>query len=63
MGQANPVRQQGAGRSAWQDVAGRFDDPRECLASFLALETAEVIAGEKPANLLGIANRRCPWSV
>lgn len=60
MGQAYPVRQQGGGRLAWQDVAGRFDDPRECLASFLALETAEVIAGEKPANLLGIANRRRP---
>lgn len=60
MGQADPVRQQGASRPAWQDVAGRFDDPRECLASFLALETAEVIAGEKPANLLGIANRRRP---
>lgn len=60
MGQAYPVWQQGGGRLAWQDVAGRFDDPRECLASFLALETAEVIAGEKPANLLGIANRRRP---
>lgn len=60
MGQANPVRQQGGGRPAWQDVAGRFDDPQECLASFLALETAEVIAGEKPANLLGIANRSRP---
>ncbi len=60
MGRANPVRQQGGSRLAWQDVAGRFDDPRECLASFLALEAAEVIAGEKPANLLGIANRRRP---
>lgn len=60
MGQANPVRQQGGSRLAWQDVSGRFDDPQECLASFLALEAAEVIAGEKPANLLGIANRRRP---
>jgi hypothetical protein len=60
MGQADPVRQQAGSRPTWQDVAGRFDDPRECLASFLALETAEVIAGEKPANLLGIANRRRP---
>ncbi|WP_306537299.1 DUF3793 family protein [Geobacter sp.] len=60
MAQANPVRQQGGSCPAWQDVAGRFDDPRECLASFLALETAEVLAGEKTANLLGIANRRRP---
>lgn len=60
MGPAYSVRQHGGSRLAWQDVAGRFADPRECLASFLALETAEVIAGEKPANLIGIANRRRP---
>ena len=60
MGQANPVRQQTGNRLVWQDVAERFDDPGECLASFLALEAAEVIAGEKPANLLSIANRLRP---
>lgn len=31
MGQANPVGQQGGIRPAWQDVAGRLDDPRECI--------------------------------
>jgi len=44
-------------RAFWGDIAGRFCDPRECLASYLALESAEVIAGVKPANLISIANR------
>lgn len=44
-------------RASWGDVAGRFCDPRECLASYLALETAEVIAGVKPANLVSVPNR------
>ncbi len=44
-------------RAFWGDVAGRFCDPRECLASYLALETAEVIAGVKPANLISVPNR------
>ncbi|HEY7745949.1 MAG TPA: DUF3793 family protein [Desulfuromonadales bacterium] len=45
-------------RPFWHDVAGRFADERECLASFLALEAAEVLDGEKPANLINVANRR-----
>lgn len=44
-------------RPLWGDITGRFCDPRECLASYLALETAEVIAGVKPANLISIPNR------
>lgn len=44
-------------RAFWGDIAGRFCDPRECLASYLALESAEVIAGVKPANLISIPNR------
>jgi len=44
-------------RAFWGDIAGRFCDPRECLASYLALETAEVIARVKPANLVSIPNR------
>lgn len=44
-------------RPGWQEIGARFDDPRECLASFLALEGAEVIDGVKPANLISIANR------
>jgi hypothetical protein len=45
-------------RPIWHDLAGRFADERECLASFLALEAAEVLDGEKPANLVNVANRR-----
>lgn len=45
-------------RPAWHDLAERFADERECLASFLALEAAEVLDGDKPANLINIANRR-----
>jgi hypothetical protein len=45
-------------RPNWHELAERFADERECLASFLALETAEVLAGAKPANLIGILNRR-----
>jgi len=56
MGTLATDRRQVGRRPVWHDLATRFDDPRECLASFLALETAEVLAGEKPANLLGIAN-------
>jgi hypothetical protein len=47
-------------RTAWHDLAQRFAEERECLASFLALETAEVLAGEKPANLVNLNNRRRP---
>ena len=45
-------------RPSWHELAERFADERECLASFLALEAAEVLAGEKPANLISVANRR-----
>jgi hypothetical protein len=45
-------------RPTWHELAERFADERECLASFLALEAAEVLDGEKPANLINIANRR-----
>jgi hypothetical protein len=45
-------------RPSWHELASRFSDERECLASFLALEAAEVLAGEKPANLINVANQR-----
>ncbi|HEY6837897.1 MAG TPA: DUF3793 family protein [Geobacteraceae bacterium] len=44
----------------WNSLATRFPDSRACLASLLALESAEVIAGVKPANLVNIANRMRP---
>lgn len=49
-----------ADRPIWHQVSTRFSEPRECLASFLALEAAEVIEGAKPANLVSVANRRRP---
>ena len=47
-------------RPLWHDLAERFTDERDCLAAFLALETAEVLDGEKPANLINLPNRRRP---
>ncbi|WP_305042136.1 DUF3793 family protein [Geoalkalibacter sp.] len=47
-------------RPAWNEFAARFSDDQECLASFLALETAEILEGAKPANLLSIINRKRP---
>lgn len=43
-------------RPNWHDLAHRFTDERECLASYLALEAAEVIGGAKPANLINLAD-------
>lgn len=57
MGQIVSEMRHSVRRPVWHDLAERFAEPRECLASFLALEAAEVLAGEKPANLIGIANR------
>ncbi len=43
--------------SIWQQVAHRFPAGRDCLASFVAFEGAEVLAGAKPANLVNVTNR------
>jgi hypothetical protein len=58
---------EGAGRRAipgarpgWQQLSEHFPDDRDCLASFLVLEVAEVLQGAKPANLISIANKRRP---
>ncbi len=45
-------------RRNWLELAWDFPDERDCLASFLALETAEVLAGAKPANLIRLSNRQ-----
>lgn len=47
-------------RPVWQELSRRFDDDRECLAAFLALEAAELLEGVKPANMVNVANRRRP---
>jgi len=41
----------------WPAIARRFPAARDCLASFLAYETAEVLAGVKPANLINLVDR------
>lgn len=41
----------------WHSVSRRFPEARDCLASFLAYESAEVLAGAKPANLINLVNR------
>jgi len=43
-------------RPQWRDVQHRFNDGRECLAAYLALEAAEVIADAKPANLFAVSS-------
>ena len=48
------------GRCPWIALGWRFDDDRDCLASFLALESAEVLAGVKPANLFRLADKSQP---
>jgi hypothetical protein len=63
--QSATVKTEGLGgtpvtRPYWQDVADRFPDDRDCLASFLVLEVAEVLERVKPANLVNIANKRRP---
>lgn len=41
----------------WHQLSRRFAGERDCLAAFLAMETAEVLAGVKPANLINLADR------
>jgi len=67
LGSAHSLERAGFGRRAipsarpgWQELSERFPDDRDCLASFLVLEVAEVLQGAKPANLVAIANKRRP---
>jgi hypothetical protein len=56
----NPTPAPSAGRNRrplWQELARRFPDPRDCLSAFIALETAELQAGVKPASLINVVNR------
>lgn len=41
----------------WTKLTHRFPDEKQCLASFIAWQAAEVIAGVKPANLINILDR------
>ncbi len=44
-------------RTNWHDISSSYPEPRECLAAFLALSSAEVLAGVKPANLVRLSRR------
>lgn len=41
----------------WQCLAARFPAGRDCLATFLAYEAAEILAKAKPANLVNLMDR------
>lgn len=41
----------------WRDLSPRFSNERDCLAAFLAVETAELLDGVKPGNLVNLVNR------
>lgn len=42
----------------WNDLAGKYPEDRDCLASFIVFNAAEVLAGSKPANLVRIPDRK-----
>ncbi|BCA78889.1 DUF3793 family protein [Desulfuromonas sp. AOP6] len=44
----------------WGQLAPLFIDERACIAAFMALETAEILDGVKPANLINVVNRPQP---
>jgi hypothetical protein len=56
----SPCGSNAARRPTWHDLAHHFTGERECLASYLALEAAEVIGGAKPANLLNLLDWQRP---
>jgi len=41
----------------WTKLTHLFPDEKQCLASFIAWQAAEVVAGAKPANLINILDR------
>lgn len=45
-------------RPGWQELSERYPEDRDCLASFLALELAEVLHDAKPANLVCLTNKQ-----
>ncbi|MFO7983870.1 MAG: DUF3793 family protein [Desulfuromonadales bacterium] len=44
----------------WQKIAPRFTSEKDCLASFIAYETAEIIDRVKPGNLINLSDRCLP---
>lgn len=45
----------------WMDIADRYPADRDCLAAFIAFESAEVLDGVKPSSLINLTDRprRC----
>lgn len=41
----------------WTKLTCLFPEEKQCLASFIVWQAAEVIAGAKPANLINILDR------
>ncbi len=44
-------------RTNWRDIAAGYPQPQECLAAYLTLAAAEVVAGVKPASLVRLSRR------
>ena len=44
----------------WTTLTARFTDEKQCLATFLAWQAAEVISAAKPANLINIFDKPLP---
>jgi len=44
----------------WDEIGKRFTTDRECLASYLAYHSAEILEGVKPGNLISLHDRRRP---
>jgi hypothetical protein len=47
-------------KNHWIQLTQRYRDERQCLASFIAWQAAEVIAMAKPANLINVLDRDLP---
>ncbi|HKL24919.1 MAG TPA: DUF3793 family protein [Desulfuromonadales bacterium] len=44
----------------WTTLTTRFTDEKQCLATFLAWQAAEVLSAAKPANLINIFDKPLP---
>ncbi|MDD2733637.1 MAG: DUF3793 family protein [Desulfuromonadaceae bacterium] len=55
-----PLRNISSHRNIADQVLENFTDALDCLTAHLMLESSEVLAGVKPANLISIVNRTRP---
>ena len=47
-------------KKSWSSITVKFPIERDCLASYVAWQAAEVLMGVKPANLVNVTNRTLP---